>query len=609
VRNSHIAPGIRFGIRRGLLRGQWASWRSRGMVFAVVVSSMIACTEDRPTEPGTISSAVPNAETCSAKCVLFTGVAPFLAARFRADSAAMPVLIGVIDVSGNAGASVTLSLSGEPELLQSIGRVHVLAERIGTSSPFSIAELQHGVTVYTFTQRGHVRLRYLLERRVAGSLAAGKVQLTQRLVGVATVLVDSRPWVSEGRPSLAFGSMEACAITDRLTIACDNTVTTSPFVPGGFPGSTFQSNPGNGQSQPITIRFEKPVRAVSIEIFDSDCSNNQMIASDGAGIIASLTFSFDNQPGNGEVIEVRTITAPEGRGITRVDLIPDPCEYVAYSGSWEPAAASITVACSPAPVTRGEVVTCTAAGANLVITKWSFSSSELSNSITLSTSSTTWSGVAAVSGTVTAEGTIDGAPQSGEGALSVQPRDWSLEKAAYAHREVPSNLPLRPTALGQLGDTRHFPDVDLLTAPQKYAQISEGPNTGVFYLVKVPLAVRSDIRVNRAALKAGSAFYKRQPAKSKDPSKCSQAQVEPFVAVIERHEGLHLESNSHTYLYRQKLDELAGPATEAIVSLNDLSDLFNKALTVGQPVFNAALANAARADTEFPPTYCLFRYF
>ena len=83
----------------------------------------------------------------------------------------------------------------------------------------------------------------------------------------------------------------------------------------------------------------------------------------------------------------------------------------------------------------------------------------------------------------------------------------------------------------------------------------------------------------------------------------------PFLTVVERHEGLNQEVNSHTYLYRQKLDQLAGPATEAVSALNDLTALSDEAPAAGQPVFNAAFANAARADGEFAPVYCTFKYF
>jgi len=276
-----------------------------------------------------------------------------------------------------------------------------------------------------------------------------------------------------------------------------------------------------------------------------------------------------------------------------------------------PTADTLVVTCTPAPVSRGENVKCTATpqtpGANVTVTKWTFTSADLPNPITLASSDTIWSGLAAVSGNVTAEGTVNGLQQSGTGLLTVKARDWSTEQATYSWGEVPSDLPLRPDSLGKLGDTRHFTGVDL--PPEKYVQIENGPNAGVFYVLKVPLAARGDIRVNRGALKRNSAFYRIQPKRRPSPSECSQADVEPFVPVIERHEGRSLELNSHTYLYKQKLNERAGNATEGLVALNDLTALLDTAAAAGQAVFDSALANSRRADKAFRPEYCLFRYF
>jgi hypothetical protein len=297
----------------------------------------LACSEDMPTEPIQAPPTSGAAETCSSECVLATSVAPFRAARFHADSVNVPVQIGVIEVSGRPGARITLMLDADLQVLQRIGgRARLLVERNGVTRAFPLGQLQREVTVHSFGREEVVRLQYSLERQVNASVAEGRVRLIQRLTGAATVVSARRRWMSEAGPNLALQSLATCNIFGPTTTACDNTVTTSPYASGEILDATFQSNPGFGASQPITITFAKPVRAVTIKIYDSDCSGNHMIASDAGGIVGSLTFSFDNQPGNDAVNETRTITAPEGRQITKVELIPDPCEYVAYSGGWEP---------------------------------------------------------------------------------------------------------------------------------------------------------------------------------------------------------------------------------------------------------------------------------
>jgi hypothetical protein len=320
----------------GLLSGGTArQWRAAALAFALLVAA--ACNENQSTEPA-VSVPVPQAaETCSAECVLANSVAPFRAARFHADSIHMPVSIGDVEVSGSSGARIILRLSADPEILRTVGpKVRLLVEAHGTTRSFELAGLQGGVAVYTFTRAERLRLRYSLERQAAASVADGHVRFVQLLIGSATVVSARRRWMPEAKETLSLQSLVTCSITGPITTGCDNTVTTSPYAPAENFGATFQSNPGFGASQPITINFAKAVRAVTIKIFDSDCSGNKMIASDAVGIIETVSFPYDNQPGNDAINASRTITAPEGRNITKVELIPDPCEYVAYSGSWEP---------------------------------------------------------------------------------------------------------------------------------------------------------------------------------------------------------------------------------------------------------------------------------
>jgi hypothetical protein len=314
----------------------WFPGRRASIALATAFFLATACGERGSTDPVDGVEDAGSSGVCGSECTLISGTAPLQVARFQRDSAEIPVPLGILDVRGEQGARVTLRLSADGEVLRTAGdQARVIVQRDGKTQTFSLAQLQRGVEVHTFTRSEQVRLRYSLERRVSGSLASGRILLVQQLTGPASVVSAERNWVQSAESSLLVQAMATCAITDPVTTGCDNTVTTDPYAPTTFLGATFQSAPGSGQSQPITITFAKPVKAVTIRIVDSDFNGNQMIASDDAGVVGSLSFAFDGFPGNGGLNETRTITAPAGRGITKVQLIPDPREYVAYSGSWE----------------------------------------------------------------------------------------------------------------------------------------------------------------------------------------------------------------------------------------------------------------------------------
>jgi hypothetical protein len=589
----------------------------RCLVVALTLLTATACTEEQSTEPNSTPRAALATETCGAECVLVNDAAPFLAARFNADSAGIPVPIGIVEVSGNAGARISLALIADLEVLRTMGQnVRLLVEVDGGTEAYSIADLRRGVTAYTFDRAGQVRLRYSLERRVTAAAPDLQVRVVQRLSGDATVAAIQRRWIAAAGPALAMQSVLTCQITGEITTGCDNTVTTTPYVATSFLGATFQSDPGTGQSHPIAISFARPVKAVTIRIVDSDCPGNQMIASDAGGTVGALSFSYDNQPGNDAINETRTITAPAGRSITRVDLIPDPCEYVAYSGSWEALPLTLNVACLPAPVVRGQSVTCTASATDpnvpITVSEWRFDSPDLSGPIVETSSATVWSGTAAAGGVVHVTGTLDGAQAMGDGQLTVAARNWSQDTVAYRLTEViPSGLPIRPKVPGELGN--HAGDAQGYLPPGGFPQVTSGPNQGVFYFTRVPVAAKSDIRINRVALSLNSDFYLRQPKSVPSGStKCAQADVLPFLPKAENHEGLTLASNSHAGTWRRELNARVPQATENVVALNDVSLLQAKAQTAAQPGIQAALANSRdqiNGGTVPPIVHCTFRYF
>lgn len=136
---------------------------------------------------------------------------------------------------------------------------------------------------------------------------------------------------------------------------------------------------------------------------------------------------------------------------------------------------------------------------------------------------------------------------------------------------------------------------------------SRAPNAGAFYLIDNPVKVIAQVRVNYVALSVNSDFYNRQRNQPTGPW-CGKPQVVPFVPVVEQHEGLNFEPNSHTGLYRATLNTQSGPAMEPLVAMS--FDLLQDGATAAlQPIRTAALLNSDRADSQFAPVYCAFRYF
>lgn len=90
---------------------------------------------------------------------------------------------------------------------------------------------------------------------------------------------------------------------------------------------------------------------------------------------------------------------------------------------------------------------------------------------------------------------------------------------------------------------------------------------------------------------------------------CGRDSVVPFIAVVEKHEGLNFEPGSHAERFRTRLNQIAGPATEGVVGAT-LDELDLWATDAIYPVLLDARAEGAKADDPGNrPVYCTFRYF
>lgn len=412
--------------------------------------------------------------------------------------------------------------------------------------------------------------------------------------------------------SLGKAQPSSCSVPSPGTY-CGVSVGISPFVTGG-PFGGFQSRPGTGASVPISVTFSPPVASVSVTALDPDFPGNRMDAFDTAGgLVSSAPFAGDGTPG---VFTTSTVTLTGG-GIARVVLVPAPADFVVYDGlSFTPSGGTLAVQCTPASVVRGEPVQCRASvsggGGSLEVTRWQFNGGGLLHTESL-TSAITWEGPAVAGGTVQVEGRINGLAASASTSFTVTRRNWSGRQARISVQEPPAtDLPLRPTVVGKLGHI-HLERAGISgfrpDGTPLYVQVMSGPNTGFLYWDDVPVVAELIVHVNRAALTVGSDFWRQQPSLKPSPDRCSRADIEPFVPVVLDHEGIGFGPRSHAGLYRAEVNRRVGPAMEDIVTPLDLSSLFDQSEARWLPIQRAAQAESDRADTEFIPVYCSFRFF
>lgn len=108
---------------------------------------------------------------------------------------------------------------------------------------------------------------------------------------------------------------------------CGDPIGIAPFAAQG-PGA-FQSTPGSSYQSTIGVTFAIPVNSVTVTINDPDFAGNYMVAYDSVGgMLGTVSFVGDGLPGTYSS-DTQSISAS---GIARVDLVPDPADYVWYSG-------------------------------------------------------------------------------------------------------------------------------------------------------------------------------------------------------------------------------------------------------------------------------------
>jgi hypothetical protein len=416
------------------------------------------------------------------------------------------------------------------------------------------------------------------------------------------------------------GSSEQCGVSILVSPDLQN----DPSIHGRYLTPVEQLDPWGSPVLPLPassafdVTFSEPIVAINIVGFSWALTTGQEVPStatmtvyDANGGLLATVEPYYYEPGAAaQWIYGYPATGPAV--ISRVHFDPGgehlPITIAFDAVQHQPA----QLACTPNPVVRGNDLHCEVTeGTNVQATLWHFSSTgSPAHTVAGPSSGLVWEGPVALGGTVSVDVTDGGVSRTLSSNFGLTPRDWSQMTVNFLVIEdttLATRLPDPPANEHQLGD--HLGNAGGAVRSDGYDSISTGPNTGLLYAIaRVPVDAISIIRINRAALSVGSAFYLLQPAAHPRRGFCQQSDVVPFTPVAEAHEGLQVEVNSHAWAFINKLNSTAPMATEPATGW-DYFDLVRHADSLVQGPLAAARAAAAKIDTTNPITYsCTFKY-
>lgn len=302
-------------------------------------------------------------------------------------------------------------------------------------------------------------------------------------------------------------------------------------------------------------------------------------------------------------------------------------EAVAHVTAVDPSQVKLVVACAPTGPTRGDIVTCTASGypesVIPTVTLWEFQADDsVLGFVDISDNRRQLSGEIATSGKLKVEGTVRGKSATANTTIAVQPRpDWANRPVKYNLQEIHPGeagfvLSIHPDTVSQLGLTTmsHVEGTgpaNLIDA-STYSIIPDGPNQGMVYMLSM-YTEKLRIQVNTPAMSEFSDFWYLQPA-VRTGGICSRAEMVAQVPSVYSHEGLAYEVNSHTWLYKTKLDTYdIGSKVERFVRPVGSGGVTAEVLeTYLRAEHDAAYNNALLADSAAYNNWsspCKFNYF
>ena len=281
-----------------------------------------------------MSDAASGATCAAGSCLLANTILPLQSGLYEPDSSALMVPLGEVLVQLQPGDSVTLAATVSPDLAASLPPDEQL---VAVSGPDTVRTPLRGnsvgATIYRAVAADSVRIHVGLTRRLSASPRSGAFTVSVNY-GSAPLLSAWTPWIASSAPGAAAAvglaaSATTCTATAPGPSSCpDISVSIVPYAPGD-PFGDFQSDPGTGVSNPITVIFSQPVTSVTITIEDPTYAGNAMTAYRADGSMAgSVSFTGSGIPGI-DIPDTQTITAA---GIVRIVLTPAPLDYVAYAG-------------------------------------------------------------------------------------------------------------------------------------------------------------------------------------------------------------------------------------------------------------------------------------
>lgn len=230
-----------------------------------------------------------------------------------------------------------------------------------------------------------------------------------------------------------------------------------------------------------------------------------------------------------------------------------------------------------AKLVRADSVTCkasvTPAGATdeLVITDWTFASSDSSFALSrrgaglFGPDSTQWSGTMVISGKVTVTGTVGGVAATDSAAITVKARDWSKDTVAYEIKRVPTSVKDPPDSVEDLGSNDEIPATIIST----FRSITTGPNTGMSYFAAIPFKLTFEVSLDTNAMRVGSQFSSMQPfaaTRVDGIPYCARFHVTADTIGVKAHEGFRAtDINSHTDSYKAAFLNLVRVPAERLV--------------------------------------------
>lgn len=273
------------------------------------------------------------------------------------------------------------------------------------------------------------------------------------------------------------------------------------------------------------------------------------------------------------------------------------------------AAAALKLTCTSSlgenRVTRGDTISCTAskdpvdAPGEIEVTAWRFSGGdykypdgEAGDEVP---TGTTWGGEMAMSGTVTVTAKVNGTAASASAAVIVHERTEFKQKRIHVDirpgtladvpiEERPDDPPRRVSDLGRAMQATtvsgYEPKTNMAEVLRTVRFIQdEGPNHGLAYLKEIPM-IATAIVVIHPALTRGSAFYQDQPQSSNvvhGRRPCVRSNWDEYVRLVEEHEGLRGNPNSHVGAFQAALNPAAAEAVEHVVGrVNALAAMADK---------------------------------